>query len=226
MNEYFVPISDIQGGNNIFWVANGASLLIWVGLVYRYYYLPEHHKNNPITNILLFFPVIGIIYNVYLDIWSKGVSPPRTWNMCLDIDIKEEDKEKGVVGYFDYTCLNNHTKSEAETNKTFSTRMYYLNYLVFFIILVIQSAYTKQIFSKTQSGLINLLCMDCILVIIGSIVPLFSGNPIWGYIILSFLSGIIWMSSTLLLIMMVNMYKYMITGSSVGHIWARKRRTR
>jgi len=223
MDEYFVPVSNIQGGNNIFWISNGASIVVWVILVYKYYYLPEHHKNNPITNILLFLPVIGIMYNVYLDIWAKGVSPPRTWKMCLDVDVKEEDKEKGVVGYFDYTCLNDHTTERMKGNTIFSTRMYYLNYLVFFIILVIQSAYTKKIFSKTKSILINLLCMDCILVIIGSIIPLFSGSPIWGYLILSFLSGTIWMSSTLLLIMMVNMYKYMITGSSVGGLWGKRK---
>ena len=223
MDEYFVPVSDIQGGNNIFWIANGCSLVVWGVLVYKYYYVPEHHKKNPINNALLLLPVIGIMYNLYLSVWAKGVSPPRNWNMCLDVDVKEEDKEKGIVGYYDYTCLNAHTSGEISTAALFSKRMYYLNYLVFFIILIIQSAYTKKIFSKTHSVLINLLCMDCILVIIGSTIPLFSGNPTWGYIVICFLSGIIWMSSTLLIIMMVNMYKYMITGSSVGNVWKKRK---
>ena len=71
---------------------------------------------------------------------------------------------------------------------------------------------------------INVLGIDCILVIIGSIVPLFSSQAIWSYILLCFLSGIIWMSSTLLAIIMVNMYKYLITGSPEGSVWKKKRR--
>ena len=222
MNEYFVPMSNIQGGDNIFWIAQLSSLLIWSVLIYRYYYLPQHHQNNPITNILLFIPVLGLLYNVYLGYNHKGPSPPRSWNFCLDTKVTPKDKDKGVVGYFDYTCLSNHLDSMVSDNGAFTKRLYYLNYLLFFVILVIESAYSSKMFSKTKSMLINLLGMDCILVIIGSIVPLFSGSPIWSYIILSFLSGILWMSSALLLIIMVDMYKYLVTGSHGGRVWKKR----
>ena len=223
MSEYFVPVSDIEGGDGIFWLARLSSLLVWAVLIYRYYYLPQHHRDNPITNLILAIPILGIIYNIYLDYQNDGPSPPRTWNFCLDTNIKSKDKKAGIVGYFDYTCLNKHVKDIVNNNAEFTKRLYYLNYLLFFVILVIESAYSSKMFSKTRSTLINLLGMDCILVIIGSVIPLFAGAPIWSYIALCFLSGITWMSSALLLIIMIDMYKYLVTGAHGGRSWKRRR---
>ena len=210
MSEYFVPVTDIQGGDVVFWVAQSFSLFIWVFLIYRYYYLPSSYVHNTLVNVLFFIPVIGMLYNVLLGFNHYGPSPPRSWNFCLETNVEEKNKKKGVVGYLDYTCLYDHVNSITGDNKEFTSRLYYLNYLLFFVILVIQSAYSAKMFSKTRSSLINLLCMDCILVIIGSIIPLFAGSPILSYIVLCFLSGVIWMSSTLLLIIMVNMYRFLV----------------
>ncbi len=82
MSKYFLPVSNIQGGDSIFWSAQLAPLLIWGVLVYRYYYIPEHHHENPITNVMLFVPVLGVLYNIYLAYNHKGPSPPRSWNFC------------------------------------------------------------------------------------------------------------------------------------------------
>ena len=225
MSKYFLPVSNIQGGDSIFWSAQLAPLLIWGVLVYRYYYIPEHHHENPITNVMLFVPVLGVLYNIYLAYNHKGPSPPRSWNFCLKTKVKAEDKKKGVVGYFDYTCLNDHGTIMSGRNAEYTKILYYLNYLIFFVVLVIQSVDTKKGISRENFPLlINVLGIDCILVIIGSIVPLFSSQAIWSYILLCFLSGIIWMSSTLLVIIMVNMYKYLITGSPEGAVWKKKRR--
>jgi hypothetical protein len=224
MSKYFVPVSDIQGGDSVFWCAQLAPLIMWGILVYRYYYIPQHHQNNPITNFLLFIPVLGLLYNVYLGYNHKGPSPPRSWNFCLDTKVKSKDKDKGVVGYFDYSCLYNHETDMDSNNAEYTKRLYYLNYILFFVVLVIQSADSKKsISTENFPMLINVLGMDCLLVIIGSIVPLFSSSPLWSYIILCFLSGVIWMSSTLLLIIMVNMYKYLITGSTAGSTWKKNR---
>ncbi len=225
MSKYFLPVSNIQGGDSIFWAAQFAPLLLWGVLVYRYYYIPEHHQNNPITNSMLFIPVLGVLYNIYLAYNHKGPSPPRSWNFCLKTKVKAEDKKKGVVGYFDYSCLNDHDTIMDERNIQYTETLYYLNYLIFFVVLVIQSVDTKKGISRENFPLlINVLGIDCILVIIGSIVPLFSSQAVWSYILLCFLSGIIWMSSTLLVIIMVNMYKYLITGSPEGTTWKKKRR--
>jgi len=225
MSKYFLPVSNIQGGDSIFWAAQFAPLLLWGVLVYRYYYIPEHHHENPITNSMLFIPVLGVLYNIYLAYNHTGPSPPRSWNFCLKTKVKAEDKKKGVVGYFDYTCLNDHGTIMSGRNAEYTKILYYLNYLIFFVVLVIQSVDTKKGISRENFPLlINVLGIDCILVIIGSIVPLFSSQAIWSYILLCFLSGIIWMSSTLLVIIMVNMYKYLITGSPEGAVWKKKRR--
>jgi len=223
MNEYFVPVGSIQGGDSIFWAAQLMSLIVWGALVYRFYYLPSHHINNPITNMLLLVPIVGSFYNVYLAYSHAGPSPPRSWNFCLNTEVKPKDKKTGVVGYFDYTCYSKHIESITSDNSEFTLRLYYLNYLLFFVILVIESAYSSEMFSKTKSVLINLLCMDCILVILGSIVPLFAGAPIWSYIVLCFLSGITWMSSTLLLIIMIDMMRYLVTGKVIGSSWKKWR---
>ena len=225
MSKYFLPVSNIQGGDSIFWSAQLAPLFIWGVLVYRYYYIPEHHHENPITNLMLFVPVLGVLYNIYLAYNHKGPSPPRSWNFCLKTKVKPEDKKKGVVGYFDYTCHNDHSTIMSGRNAEYTKSLYYLNYLIFFVVLGIQSVDTKKGISRENFPLlINVLGIDCILVIIGSIVPLFSSQAIWSYILLCFLSGIIWMSSTLLAIIMVNMYKYLITGSPEGSVWKKKRR--
>ena len=225
MSKYFLPVSNIQGGDSIFWSAQLAPLFIWGVLVYRYYYIPEHHHENPITNLMLFVPVLGVLYNIYLAYNHKGPSPPRSWNFCLKTKVKPEDKKKGVVGYFDYTCHNDHSTIMSGRNAENTKSLYYLNYIIFFVVLVIQSVDTKKGISRENFPLlINVLGIDCILVIIVSIVPLFSSQAIWSYILLCFLSGIIWMSSTLLAIIMVNMYKYLITGSPEGSVWKKKRR--
>ena len=223
MNKYFIPVSSIQGGDSIFWIAELISIVLWLLLVYRFYYIPEHHQNNPITNTLIFIPVLGLLYNIYIGYSDKGLTPPRSWDFCLKTKVKPKDKKKGVVGYFDYSCLSDHVDSMDKRNAEYTKRLYYLNYLIFFVVLVIQSADSRMNLSKENMPLlINVLGMDCILVIIGSIVPLFFSQPLWSDIVLRFLSGIIWMSSTLLLIIMVNMYKYIITGSTVGRSWKKK----
>ena len=118
-------------------------------------------------------------------------------------------REKGVLAYYNYDCYYQQNQDMRSSFNTYTDRMYYINYVLFFMIIMVQEHYKtprrgRKI--KFPQGLVNLLCIAGILGVVSSLIPLFTGNAIPTYIALKFFSGILWMSCTILVIFLVDMY--------------------
>lgn len=208
-NEYFKQYTRGQGGDYIFWIAQALPLVLWVFLIKKYYYDTGMTKRNIYVNYFTIIPFLGVAYNIYLSWKDKPPTLPATWGFCLSTDVPAHLKDHGVVGLYDFSCYRHQVNSSYSLIKSFISRLYYINYILFFIILVVQNNYFKLsgLKKKNHSVLINLICISAILGIIGSLCPLFGqSDPIWTYIALRFFSSILWMSASMLIIFLVNLY--------------------
>jgi len=162
-----------------------------------------------VSTTLLALPVIGILINLWMSTWDAGPSVPRAWDFCLTSKVKPEDQAKGVLAYYNYDCYYQQNQDMRSSFNTYTDRMYYINYVLFFMIIMVQEHYktpTRGRKIKFPQGLVNLLCIAGILGVVSSLIPLFTGNAIPTYIALKFFSGILWMSCTILVIFLVDMY--------------------
>ena len=215
MNSYFKTIRYGEHSDLIFWIAQSLPLIIWFILIKKFYYDTTLHKINPYINYLLILPIIGIGLNIYLTTIDTIPTPPRTWDFCLDTNISQEQKRKGIVGFYNYKCYHQQYSNSLSVVTTYIDRLYYINYILFFIILIVQNNYVIKMIGrnkKIHSAFVNLLGISSILGVIGSIIPLFLGVPIWTYLILRFLSSILWMSSTILIIFLIHLFLFVNKG--------------
>lgn len=209
-NEFFDQISWGQRGDYIFWTAEALPLLLWGFLISKYYLAHrKDFKHVWVSTGLLLIPVIGVVLNLWMSTWDEGPSVPRAWDFCLTSKVKPEDREKGVLAYYNYDCYYQQNQDMRSSFNTYTDRMYYINYVLFFMIIMVQEHYKtprrgRKI--KFPQGLVNLLCIAGILGVVSSLIPLFTGNAIPTYIALKFFSGVLWMSCTILIVFLVDMY--------------------
>ena len=211
MNSKFLKeITFGERGDFVFWIAEGLPILLWMFLLKKYYLDPgKYVKDSWLINALLLVPILGVGYNIFMAFKNPGPTLPRAWDFCMYSKVAPKDKEKGVVAYYDYDCYYGQNADMSKSFKTFAERLYYINYILFFVVIIVQEHYkntTRKI--KFPRALINLLCIAGILGVVGSLIPLFTGTAIPTYISLKFFTGIIWMSSSLLAIFLVDMYRF------------------
>jgi len=211
--EFLKQITYGERGDFIFWIAEGLPIFLWIFLIQKYYLAHgEYFKDSWVINALLLLPVMGIVYNIYMAVRTPGPTLPRAWDFCMYSKVAPKDKERGVVAYYDYDCYYGQNEDMRKSFQTFADRLYYINYILFFIIIIVQEHYKNAARKvKFPRSLINLLCIAGLLGVVGALIPLFTGNAIPTYISLKFFSGILWMSSTLLAIFLVDMYKFVNT---------------
>ena len=213
--EFFEQITWGQRGDYIFWIAEILPIFLWGFLIAKYYL--AHRKDFDhvwISNFLLLIPVFGILLNLYMSAWDDGTSVPRAWDFCLTSKVKPEDRRKGVLAYYNYDCYYEQNKDMRSSFETYTERMYYINYVLFFMIIMVQEHYRspkKGRKIRFPQGLVNLLCIAGLLGVVSSLIPMFTGNSIPTYIALKFFSGILWMSCTILVIFLVDMYFFVNT---------------
>ena len=209
-NEFFKQITWGQRGDYIFWIAEALPIFLWGFLISKYYLAHrKDFKQAWVSTTLLALPVIGILINLWMSTWDAGPSVPRAWDFCLTSKVKPEDQAKGVLAYYNYDCYYQQNQDMRSSFNTYTDRMYYINYVLFFMIIMVQEHYktpTRGRKIKFPQGIVNLLCIAGILGVVSSLIPLFTGNAIPTYIALKFFSGILWMSCTILVIFLVDMY--------------------
>ena len=214
-SNYFQNLPFETNGSIFFYIAETLPLIIWV-LVFKYFYYDVGlHQQNPYTNILLVIPFIGVFYNIYLSVSTPGLTLPLKWKGCVNTKVESHEKDQGILGHYDYSCLNAHQLDNEKKASDLNARFYYVSYILFFIILLFQGNYFKLIgkrdalikqASAKKGALVNLICISGIFGILGSMAPLFMNGNIWTLMTLKFLSSVIWMSVTLLIIVLLDMY--------------------
>ena len=210
-NEYFKEFTKGQKGDYIFWIASALPLVLWIFLILKYYVKKGMYKDiHPYTNFFLLMPFIGIFFNIFLSVHDAGPTLPVNWGFCLSTKIPQQEKEKGVVGLYDYTCYQQQNELSYSYVETYINRLYYINYILLFLVIIIQSNFRKFVgkIKRKNSILLNLLCISALLGILGSLCPLFIESPIFTYIALRFFTSILWMSSAILIIFLLNMYSF------------------
>ena len=211
-NEYFKEFTYGQKGDYIFWIASAAPLLLWIFLIFKYYFKRNMYRDvHPYTNVFLLMPFIGVFYNIYTSVYnSQAPTMPINWNFCLSTNVPPEAKKNGAVGFYNFSCYNRQSNLAYRYVETYINRMYYINYVLLFLVIIIQTNFANMVgkIKKKHSTLLNLLCISALLGIVGSLCPLFSETPIFTYIALRFFSTILWMSSSILTIFLINLYDF------------------
>ena len=202
-SDYFYTIKKGQGGDFILWAAEIFPIFIWFILINKYYFYVR--QESIISKCIVLIPVIAVIINVTMGYFDKGISVPLAWTKgCLE---KKEDKD-GLLGFLDFKCWSNDSIAVRGLAHGLSNRFFYINYILFFIILLIQDYYADIWKSQHHTTLINLLCISSVFGIIGSTIPLFTGSHLYTVIALKFFSTVLWMSITMLILFFLHLYRY------------------
>ena len=207
MNTYFKEITFGQGGDFLYWIASILPLFLWTFLIDKYkLYNPKKNKSA----YLLWVPYIAIGFEIYTSWKAKGPTPPTHWNLCLSRKVAPKDKKKGVLGYIDYKCKREQNNTNNSLTKSESSRFYYVNYLLFFMVLIIQNFHSEIWRSPTGKRLVNILCISVILEIVGVLPVLFIGQNIWSILLLRIGSSALWQVLTLLMLFLIEFYIYIM----------------
>ena len=207
MNTYLKEITFGQGGDFIYWTATFIPLLLWIFLIDKYkLYNPKKNK----IAYLLWIPFITTFYDIYTSWKAKGSTPPSHWNLCLSRKVAPEEKKKGVLAYMDYSCYREQGDLNNVLTKAIGSRFYYVNYLLFFMVLIIQNYHQEIWYTITGKRLVNILCISVIIQLIGVLPVLVVGENIWSIAILRTGSSALWQVLTLLMVFLIEFYIYIM----------------
>ena len=167
MSEY---LRVINNGDIIYYSTSFISLIIWLYLVYTFYnYRNFNLKYSKWLNIsviiFILYPVISCIKIIY-DSQTKTkdgnlsyVSLPPGWEVCFDSDITELEKEKGILGTYNFKCANNQTIQIGLLLTAITERIYYINSALLVLVLFIYNSTHYKLFKhKTFSNWI-IICL-------------------------------------------------------------------
>ena len=146
-NVYFKEFTYGQKGDYIFWIATAAPLLLWIFLIFKYYFKRDMYKDvHPYTNIFLLLPFVGVFYNIFTSVYnSEAPTMPINWDFCLSTNVPEEEKRKGAVGFYNFTCYNRQSNLAYRYVETYINRMYYINYILLFLVIIIQTNFSDMV---------------------------------------------------------------------------------
>ena len=136
--------------------------------------------------IIWLIPIILILRTMFYAIlfdekkWTTEYEPgkptlPPGFGYCMNTNIKQEDKAKGILAYWDYACEGSNEKFTTSAANALLTRFYYINYAIFLIVLLVYNTLSKVNILKNKFVLLNIR-FALFLGIIGCILPVFASG--------------------------------------------------
>ena len=132
-------------------------------MVYTFLYKKTYNSLYSIDSIILFVPLLPIMYNLYILYESNSVNLDTYYKACITTKVTEDQEKKGIVGLFNNKCLNEHFYLSQEIIKDLTNRFYALGYTLFLFMLVVQNT-----FAKRDANLQVLIILSFFLSIVGS----------------------------------------------------------
>jgi len=123
----------------------------------------------------------GLYYATFVD--AKGdstydptsASLPPGYGYCLSEKVKQEDREKGVVAYWNYKCESQNNDLTSNAGMALLNRFYYINYAIFLIVLLVYNAVTKFNVLNNKFILLNIR-VALLLGVLGCLIPVFANG--------------------------------------------------
>jgi len=128
---------------NVFLYGYLLPIIIWYAIVYMYLYKNLFTSVISYELIILSLPLIIIFINLYI-LYNKNENVQNYYKPCISTDVKESDKKKGIIGYFNNRCLNDHFYLSQEIIGDLTNRFYSLGYILFLFMLVVQNTFDKK----------------------------------------------------------------------------------
>lgn len=178
-------------------------LSIWLFLIYKYYFpflmskssfFPSDLLRHPgkITYILvILFPFIITFQSLIKykkELQSNKYFISDLWPICTTTTHKHtKEYSSGILGYFNTNCANSQTDFNKNYSYNLEKRSYYLNYILFLLILVYGKIILSPSYSYSKTNIV-FISISLILAIIGELSPLFTNDFLMSYITLNMFS--------------------------------------
>ena len=119
--------------------------------------------------IFLFLcPLIYVLINVYTTLNTDQGTTYAFPSCVTEKNITNQDKENGILGFFDIQCHNDHNNMTFLNGEEFENRFYYMSYILFLIIIFI--APLKNMSKKFHYGIITLISLSLLIALFGSVI--------------------------------------------------------
>lgn len=187
-------------------------LIIWIFIIKYFIWTKEVISFIPMHTLIpiLVIPFIVVIYNYYTLLIKNGTdSLPSTFGNCNDDNISEAERYKGVRNYYNLDCISNNLQITYDYAKLLNTRSYYINYIIFFMIMIISNPWIR-FFKDTlikRHYIVQWLSLSMILNILGYIPTLLTNYPIESISFYKIFSGLLNINLSLLILIMIALYK-------------------
>jgi len=101
---------------------------------------------------------------------SHAKGPPG-FGYCMDTLVKEEDKKRGILAYWDYACSGSNSKNVASVTRDLLNRFYYINYAIFLVVILVYNTVTRINILKSPFMIMNIR-FSLLLGTIGCLLPI------------------------------------------------------
>jgi len=227
LNEYIKPI---KNGELITYIYGFIPLLLWVvyGFQLKYYFSRitqtkwYSHSSLIILSIIFiycipFYLALRSFFRVFFsnDATQKGKSKftqaslPPGFGSCMDSKVKEEDKKRGVLAYWDYACSGSNTRFMDRMGRDLLNRFYYINYAIFLVVILVYNNITSFNILKSPFMIMNIR-FSLLLGTIGCLLPIFQT---WAPSFDSVRSLIL--TSTWMNILTMNVFSFVFIGLTI-----------
>ena len=153
----------------------------------------------------------GLYYATFID--AKGsftydptsASLPPGYGYCLSKKVKQEDRKKGIIAYWNYKCESQNNNLTSTAGMSLLNRFYYINYAIFLIVLLVYNAISKFNVLNNKFILLNIR-VALLLGVLGCLIPVFAN----GFYLRS-----LWLTKTWAHLLSMNAVCLMLIGLSI-----------
>jgi hypothetical protein len=144
-------------------------IVIWSMVIWKFLYGTYFTSIFSLPGLVSLVPIFIIFYNIYI-LYSTKTGLNFLVNACFDRNISEKQDEQGIIATGNISCANQMNLYIATHNHALTKYYYYISYLLFLMLLIIQ--YAKHDTQKT----VKIMCLCWIISIIGMMTSVFFGG--------------------------------------------------
>ena len=83
-------------------------------------------------------------------------SMPPGFGFCMNTKVTSEEKRKGIIGKWDYSCEGMNEQLISRRTSSITTRFYYVNYAIFLLVITVYNAFTRIEIFKNPFIILNI----------------------------------------------------------------------
>ena len=171
-------VRPIKNGDALYQLSALWPLLFWIWFGFKLFSIMQNLK---VRNLYMkSFGMIVLTIAIYLIpfilagdvLWKAEYSPsghlekdhkpfevasmPPGFGFCMNTKVTEEDKKKGIIGTWNYSCEGMNEQLISRRTNSITTRFYYVNYAIFLLVITVYNAFTSIEIFKNPFIVVNI----------------------------------------------------------------------